>query len=270
MNTTDRNALICTTWSRVHGQAESFSTTFYDTLFSLDPALRPLFRDDMTAQRERLVAMIDTAVRLLDQPDTLMPALRTLGKRHAGYGVRDEHYDVVCAALLHSLAEILRDEFTPAMRSAWIETLDTICCTMKEAARPAAKSMTLARMPAVAALAALVMTMAAGSAMACEPGPFGLHPALSSPCSTATVAAQPGIDPNTFIVGHPASPTTRGGHANFEHPAVLTARAAARPVIDSNTFIVQPPAMATWRVEPDDYAGARYAQSPTGAATKSR
>lgn len=69
----------------------------------------------------------------------------------------------------------------------------------------------------------------------------------------ATAAATPivgrSIDPNTFIVGHPASPRWVHRHAGGEHPAVLTAR-AARPDIDPNTFLVQPPAPVLWVVQP--------------------
>ncbi len=55
-----------------------------------------------------------------------------------------------------------------------------------------------------------------------------------------------GIDPNTFIVGHPASPRWVVPHANGEHPAVLQAR-QARAAIDANTFLVQPPATVLWQ-----------------------
>lgn len=44
---------------------------------------------------------------------------------------------------------------------------------------------------------------------------------------------------HSFLIGHPASPTVRSGHANFEHPA-LAARAEHR--LDANTFIVGHPA----------------------------
>jgi hypothetical protein len=66
----------------------------------------------------------------------------------------------------------------------------------------------------------------------------GQHPAVFAP------RALPAVNPSTFIVGHPASPKVRGGHANFEHPAVAAARAAA--AIDPNTFLVQPPASVSW------------------------
>jgi len=57
------------------------------------------------------------------------------------------------------------------------------------------------------------------------------------------------IDPNTFIVAHPAQLTLRSGHAGHEHPALTARRDAAAAGIDTNTFLVQPPASATWTVD---------------------
>jgi hypothetical protein len=58
------------------------------------------------------------------------------------------------------------------------------------------------------------------------------------------------IDPNTFIVGHPASPTWKNGHSNGEHPAVLVSGRAAAQAPDSNTFLVQPPTSVRWTTLP--------------------
>jgi len=61
------------------------------------------------------------------------------------------------------------------------------------------------------------------------------------------------IDPNTFILGHPASPHWKVVHAGSEHPAVLVARRAAQPpVIDPNLFPVQPPASVRWLASGDE------------------
>lgn len=68
-----------------------------------------------------------------------------------------------------------------------------------------------------------------------------------------------GIDANTFIVGHPASPRWVVQHANTEHPAVLQSR-MVRPAIDVNTFLVQPPAAVHWVPESND-APVRLAQA---------
>ena len=60
------------------------------------------------------------------------------------------------------------------------------------------------------------------------------------------------VDPNTFLVGHPASPRWVIKHANGEHPAVIVARRAAEgQPIDPNTYIVQPPAQVTWLEKSD-------------------
>jgi hypothetical protein len=67
-----------------------------------------------------------------------------------------------------------------------------------------------------------------------------------------------GIDPNTFIVGHPASPRWKVAHANHEHPAVVQARLARQvTAIDPNTFIVQPPASTRWLASGDSQPQAK-------------
>jgi len=77
------------------------------------------------------------------------------------------------------------------------------------------------------------------------------HPAVATPPQIA------GVDPSTFIVGHPASPTWQVRHANAEHPAIAMRRQAARGLIDANTFIVQPPAHAEWTHSDDTGAEQR-------------
>jgi hypothetical protein len=108
----------------------------------------------------------------------------------------------------------------------------------------------------VPAMVAMALVMGGAAALPSEAQQVGWHPATSA-------AARPvvGIDPNTYILGHAASPTTRGGHANFEHPAVRVARAAAKGGIDPNTFLVQPPATVTWIATPEQDDGRRYAQA---------
>ena len=78
---------------------------FYDRLFALDPAVRPLFKGDMREQGRKLMMMIGTAVAGLSDLPRLVPAVQSLGKRHAGYGVRDAHYDSVGLALLKTLRQ---------------------------------------------------------------------------------------------------------------------------------------------------------------------
>jgi hypothetical protein len=71
------------------------------------------------------------------------------------------------------------------------------------------------------------------------------HPAVPTPPQAS------GVDPSTFIVGHPASPTWQVRHANADHPAIAMRREASRYTIDPNTFVVQPPAHVEWTYRGD-------------------
>lgn len=107
---------------------------FYQTLFELDPALRPMFRPDLEEQSRKLMEVLGAAVRLLDHPEALTPVLEALGRRHVKYGVREEHYDTVGAALLRALHDTLGEAFGPVTREAWTRFYELIASTMKRAA----------------------------------------------------------------------------------------------------------------------------------------
>ena len=93
---------------------------FYERLFQSDPALRRLFRGNMEEQGARLMRMIAVAVRGLNDPGRLLPAVRQLGVRHATYGVQPEHYETVGAALLWTLERGLGPRFTPEVSEDWV------------------------------------------------------------------------------------------------------------------------------------------------------
>jgi hemoglobin-like flavoprotein len=64
-------------------------------------------------------------------------AVKELGLRHVGYGVKDEHYDTVGSALLWTLGQGLGDEFTTELEDAWTKVYQLLAGTMKEAAAEA-------------------------------------------------------------------------------------------------------------------------------------
>ena len=125
--------LVRDSFTQVAPIAAEAATMFYNNLFAADPSLRALFRGDMAAQGERLMGMIGSAVGLLERPHALLPVLRNLGARHAGYGVQAAHYDTVGAALLQTLEQGLGAAFTPAVREAWATMYGLVARTMIEA-----------------------------------------------------------------------------------------------------------------------------------------
>ncbi len=116
----ETTTLVRSSWKRVESIAPAAAALFYENLFSADPALKPLFKGDITQQGQRLMQMIGAAVDKLDELPALVPVLESLARRHVGYGVRESHYQTVGAALLKTLDQGLGEHFTPAVRDAWV------------------------------------------------------------------------------------------------------------------------------------------------------
>jgi hemoglobin-like flavoprotein len=136
--TPEQTALVRASFAGTAPQAEAVAAHFYAKLFALDPALRPLFRGDVAEQGQKLMAMIGTAIAGLDCLETIVPAVQALGRRHAGYGVAEDHYDTVATALLGTFEDLLGTDITPALRQAWVVAYTLLATTMKDAARQAA------------------------------------------------------------------------------------------------------------------------------------
>ena len=130
--------LIRESFRKVAPIADQAASLFYARLFELDPALRALFRGDMSEQGKKLMTMIGMAVGGLDRLDQLVPAVRQLGLRHAGYQVREAHYEIVGEALLWTLERGLGPDFTLETKAAWAKVYGVLAETMKAGARDGA------------------------------------------------------------------------------------------------------------------------------------
>ena len=127
--------LVQTTWDKLLPIQNEAARLFYDRLFELAPSTIALFRSgDMREQGRKLTAMITVAVKGLNRLDTIVPAVRELGRRHAGYGVTEAHYRTVGAALIWTLEQGLGDDFTPEVQAAWVDVYTLLADTMKQAA----------------------------------------------------------------------------------------------------------------------------------------
>jgi hemoglobin-like flavoprotein len=154
--TLEQFRLIQQAWKRVKdGQFEAFQAQtlvadslgfwglqFYDTLFALDSALKPLFTNTFT-QSKMLTEMVDAALGLLpgvlDQAlgtektaidPQLIPILVDLAARHVSYNVKAEHYGTVGLALVTTLERTLRNRVDAQTKAAWIELWSLICTVM--------------------------------------------------------------------------------------------------------------------------------------------
>src|SRR5690606_1003643 len=114
--TPEQVGLVQSTWARVVPIKETAAELVYGRLCELDPALRSLVKRELQAPGRELMAMINVAVSALDRIDTLVPAVKDLGRRHVAYGVKAADYGTVATALLWTLEKGLGDAFTPAAK----------------------------------------------------------------------------------------------------------------------------------------------------------
>src|SRR5215813_6810090 len=101
--TREQQRLVRESFPQIIDLAGPIALLFYGRLFDLDPKLRSLFKQDIGIQGVKLMEMLTAVTQNLDRFDALVPQLKALGQRHAGYGVRLEHYEEVKAALMWAL-----------------------------------------------------------------------------------------------------------------------------------------------------------------------
>ena len=125
--------LVQRSWRSVLPVGDTAAELFYGKLFSLDPSVQSLFKDDMREQGRNLTAMISVAVGSLSKPERILLAVQQLGRRHAAYGVEPRHYEIVGVALLWMLEQVLGEAFTPEVSNAWSQVYSLFATTMQDA-----------------------------------------------------------------------------------------------------------------------------------------
>jgi len=125
--------LVQASFEMVRPIADQAAETFYQRLFEIAPDYRSLFRNNMKKQGAMLMSTLGLAVGSLNNLEAILPAVRSLGQRHAGYGVTAEHYQPVAEAFLWTLDHYLGEAFTPELKEAWVEAYTILAGAMIEA-----------------------------------------------------------------------------------------------------------------------------------------
>jgi hemoglobin-like flavoprotein len=127
--------LIQQSWTRIESSRDAMAAAFYDRLFELDPRIRDLFAaTEMESQSTKFLAMLAELVRLAQDPDQFEEALRSSGRRHAGYGVVPSQYATVGEALLWAIERCAGPEdLDQETREAWAEAYTRMAFIMQRA-----------------------------------------------------------------------------------------------------------------------------------------
>ncbi|MGB8645291.1 MAG: hemin receptor [Anaerolineae bacterium] len=92
---------------------------FYARLFQLEPALHPLFKNDLLEQKQKWCADLEWMLIRMTQPDT-PPDVEAPESCPAREGGQQGHDDPTAAAWLWTLEQTLGEEFTPEVKAAWM------------------------------------------------------------------------------------------------------------------------------------------------------
>jgi hemoglobin-like flavoprotein len=111
--------LVRDSFIKVAPISEQAAVMFYDRLFEIAPLVRPMFPNDMTEQRRKLMATLAIVVTGLSDLPSILPAASALATRHVAYGAKPEHYPVVGEVLLWTLQQGLGADWTPELAEAW-------------------------------------------------------------------------------------------------------------------------------------------------------
>jgi nitric oxide dioxygenase len=118
---------------QVHPIADQIARSFYAHLFEVNPHLRRLFQGDMDRQGAMLMTSLELAVSNLDDPESILPAIRALGERHLTYCVKAGDFPLSKEAYLWAMEKHLGEEFTPELKQAWSAAFDALLEAMVDA-----------------------------------------------------------------------------------------------------------------------------------------
>ena len=130
---TQQIELVQASFEKVRPIADQAAETFYERLFEITPQYRHMFKNDLRKQGAMLMSTLGLAVGSLNNLEKILPAVRSLGQRHAGYGVTAADYQPVAEAFLWTLEHYLGEAFTPELKEAWVIAYTTLAGVMIEA-----------------------------------------------------------------------------------------------------------------------------------------
>ena len=112
---------------------EGFVMKFYEELFNRLPEAKPLFKKSLRNQGRLLMHMMSSIVHSLGRPVHLKMGLRSLGRNHIKYGVKEEYYPVLVEVMLDAIEKELAGQLTEHTMDAWKTALELVTSVMQEA-----------------------------------------------------------------------------------------------------------------------------------------
>jgi NAD(P)H-flavin reductase/hemoglobin-like flavoprotein len=121
-------------FARAAAYGDEMALFFYSHLFLGHPEVRDMFPVSMAAQRDKLLSALGRIITEVANADNLVPFLRGLGRDHRKFGTLAEHYPVVGASLLATLAHFNGREWNEELAREWTAAYRLVAQVMTDAA----------------------------------------------------------------------------------------------------------------------------------------
>jgi len=118
----------------INAVSRPFARLYYLRLFQLSPELKRHINSQADYKGRKLVALLGTAVRSLNNIDGLKVVVSSLGRRYTAQGLHDHDFALMNQALLETLEMALGDEFSGDVAAAWAAGGALLLETLSESA----------------------------------------------------------------------------------------------------------------------------------------
>lgn len=98
---------------------------FYKIMFENNPEVKPMFNAEKQSSGEQPLALANailSAAKNIDNLETIIPTVKSIGKAHVIANVRPEHYSIVGKNLLIAIKDTLGNDATNEIMEAWEKT----------------------------------------------------------------------------------------------------------------------------------------------------
>ena len=119
--------LLRSSFNLVVEREPTVTKRFYDIFFTRYPQVVPMFgKNSAEKQQEMLTGALVAIVDHLEDAPWLKSTLRSLGRKHEGYGVTPEMYGWVGECLLAAMSEVAGDDWSVEIAQAWTDAYGAI------------------------------------------------------------------------------------------------------------------------------------------------
>lgn len=112
--------LVQENWQKLKPSVTEVIEYYFKNLFEISPFVETSLVNSTTEQSNKLITMLDAAIKLLDEPEKLQATIDKLNVKHANNPLDEAHLNSIENAFLGALEEHQGANFTATLKKAWI------------------------------------------------------------------------------------------------------------------------------------------------------